>query len=117
MIGLNYNEMMERWDIEMFSQLGDLKEMVAVAYIEDSTITFLKPLCITDVQTILNKCEELKHELERNPSDDFDEEPMSNCCSAPFGHPGWPDNDLCSKCHEHADIWKKEVHIELNPDE
>ena len=28
---------------------------------------------------------------------------VSNCCTAPFGYPGWPDNDICSKCGEHAD--------------
>ena len=39
-------------------------------------------------------------ELERP----VDEELMSNCCTAPFGYPGWPDNDLCSQCGEHADI-------------
>ena len=100
MIEFNYNDMMERWDIEMFSQLGDLKEMITVAHIDGSTITFLKPLIITDIQTILNKCDELKHELERVPPD---EEPMSNCCSAPFGPPGWPDCDICSACGEHAD--------------
>ena len=32
------------------------------------------------------------------------EEPMSNCCSAPFTEPGWPDSDMCSACFEHADI-------------
>ncbi len=32
-----------------------------------------------------------------------DEEPLSNCCTAPFGYPGWPDNDICSACGEHAD--------------
>ena len=36
------------------------------------------------------------------------DEPMTNCCSAPFTHPGWPDSDLCSKCYEHADIWEEE---------
>ena len=33
-----------------------------------------------------------------------DEEPLSNCCTAPFGYPGWPDNDICSSCGEHADV-------------
>ena len=33
-----------------------------------------------------------------------DEEPMSNCCTAPFTEPGWPDSDFCSECHEHASI-------------
>ena len=33
-----------------------------------------------------------------------DEEPVSNCCTASFTYPGFPDSDTCSKCHEHADI-------------
>jgi len=33
-----------------------------------------------------------------------DEDPMSNCCDAPFTYPGWPDSDFCSECHEHAGI-------------
>tara|TARA_Y100000310_G_scaffold238082_1_gene241428 strand:+ start:277 stop:480 length:204 start_codon:yes stop_codon:yes gene_type:complete len=33
-----------------------------------------------------------------------DKDPISNCCTAPFTYPGWPDSDLCSKCFEHADI-------------
>ena len=33
-----------------------------------------------------------------------DEEPLSNCCTAPFTEPGWPDSDFCSECHEHAGI-------------
>ena len=32
-----------------------------------------------------------------------DEEPMSDCCSAPFTYPGFPDSDICSKCKEHAE--------------
>ena len=36
------------------------------------------------------------------------EDPMSNCCTAPFTEPGWPDSDICSKCKEHADIWEEE---------
>ena len=37
-----------------------------------------------------------------------DEDIMSNCCSAPFTYPGWPDSDMCSKCYEHADTWEEE---------
>jgi hypothetical protein len=37
-----------------------------------------------------------------------DEDIMSNCCSAPFTYPGWPDSDMCSKCYEHADISEEE---------
>jgi hypothetical protein len=29
---------------------------------------------------------------------------LSNCCGENFTYPGWPDSDICSKCHEHADI-------------
>ena len=37
-----------------------------------------------------------------------EEDPVSNCCGESFGYPGWPDNDICSGCGEHADIWEKE---------
>jgi len=37
-----------------------------------------------------------------------DEEPISDCCTAPFTYPGFPDSDLCSKCFEHADILEEE---------
>ena len=36
------------------------------------------------------------------------QEIYSNCCTALFAFPGWPDNDICSKCLEHADIWDDE---------
>ena len=32
-----------------------------------------------------------------------DNDLVSNCCTALFIHPGWPDSDMCSKCYEHAD--------------
>jgi hypothetical protein len=38
----------------------------------------------------------------------IDEEPLSVCCSAPFTEPGWPDSDICSKCHEHSGIWEED---------
>ena len=38
-----------------------------------------------------------------------EKDPMSNCCTATFTEPGWPDSDICSECHEHAvNIWEKE---------
>ena len=86
-VEVKYDNMMERWDIQMLFQLGDLKDMVTVAHIEDNTITFQKPLNITDVRKILNKCDELKHQLEKNPLDEIDIKE------------------------------EKEVHFELNPDE
>ena len=49
--------------------------------------------------------------IEEEPKDSMKERPLdatedlvSNCCTAPFGYPGWPDNDICSKCFEHAGI-------------
>ena len=27
---------------------------------------------------------------------------VSNCCGAEFYEPGYPDNDICSACGEHA---------------
>jgi hypothetical protein len=30
-----------------------------------------------------------------------DEEPLTECCGAPFAD---PDMDICSKCYEHADV-------------
>ena len=32
-----------------------------------------------------------------------DNDLVSNCCTALFIHPGWPDSDICSACGEHAD--------------
>lgn len=32
-----------------------------------------------------------------------EEIPLSNCCSASFTAPGWPDSDICSYCKEHAE--------------
>ena len=37
-----------------------------------------------------------------------DEDLMSDCCTAPFTYPGWPDSDFCSECHEHASTWEDE---------
>ena len=28
---------------------------------------------------------------------------VSNCCGATFYEPGYPDNDICSACREHAE--------------
>ena len=37
-----------------------------------------------------------------------DEDPVSMCCTASFGYPGWPDSDICSEWHEHSGIWEEE---------
>ena len=72
MVEFKYNNMMERYDIELPYQLGDLKEMVCVASIEDDTITFWKPLNISDVRSIILHYDELKFQLSRNPLEDLD---------------------------------------------
>ena len=41
-----------------------------------------------------------------------DEEFMSNCCTAPFTYPGFPDSDICSECLEHADISDEDDDVE-----
>ncbi len=82
MVVFKYNRMMERHDIELPYKLGDLKDLVCVASIDDekvddhnvlgSTITFWKPLDMADVRSILLQYEELKYQLGRNPLDDVD---------------------------------------------
>ena len=37
---------------------------------------------------------------------------LSNCCGAPFYEPGYPDNDMCSACKEHADAVDDEEVLE-----
>ena len=34
------------------------------------------------------------------------DEHVSSCCEAIFHDPGWPDNDICSKCKEHTDSYE-----------
>ena len=84
MVGFKYNSMMTRYDIELPYKLGDLKDLVCVASIDDekvddhnvlgSTITFWKPLDMADVRSILLQYEELKYQLSRNPLDDLEKE-------------------------------------------
>jgi len=33
---------------------------------------------------------------------------VSNCCGSLFIEPGYPDNDICSFCNEHADAVNEE---------
>ena len=116
-VNLKENKMMERYDILIPFKLGNLKDTMDVGHWDHKkdTITLTKELKVQDIRAILNKVENEACKLDN----ELDEEPMSNCCSAPFWYPGWPDNDLCSKCGEHADIWKEEEEkrFELNPDE
>ena len=68
---------------------------------------------------ICDKCKE--KEMEEQPKSPeaerpVDEELMSNCCTAPFTYPGWPDSDFCSQCHEHAGI-DEDDSWDNNPDD
>ena len=81
MVEFKYNNTMERYDIELPSELGDLKEMTCVASIDDekvdghnklgNTITFWKPLSMSDVRSITLHYDELRFQLEKNPLDDL----------------------------------------------
>ena len=53
-----------------------------------------------------NKIMETFTKMLSNVEDELpvDEERISDCCSALFTHPGWPDSDTCSKCFEHAGV-------------
>ena len=52
---------------------------------------------------VCDECND-KHPI-REPDE---EEPVSMCCTALFTHPGWPDSDICSKCHVHSGIWEED---------
>ena len=81
MVGFKYNDMMERWDIELLYELGDLKDMVCVASVDTeevdghrvvgSTITFWKPLNMANVRQIMLWYDELKFQLSRSPLEDL----------------------------------------------
>ena len=48
--------------------------------------------------------------------------PTSDCCGATFHEPGFPDNDICSECKEHAEPYNcdncnGDVEVELCYDE
>ena len=58
----------------------------------------------TDVSGLTQLGKEVEQPKSPEAERPVDEEMVSNCCTAPFGYPGWPDNDICSQCGEHADI-------------
>lgn len=72
MVEFKHNDLMDRWDVELPSQIGDLKEMVCVATIEGDKITFFKSLNVKDVRSILMHWDEHKFNLNKNPLDDVD---------------------------------------------
>jgi len=60
------------------------------------------------VNILCNKCKE------KDMEKPIKEDPMSNCCSAAFTYPGYPESDICSKCKEHASIWEEDTEEEYS---
>ena len=72
------------------------KIMKAFAKMLESTMNPMPNHCVEcDKPTQETLCPECMDKEE----DDL----VSNCCTAQFTYPGWPDSDICSKCNEHAD--------------
>ncbi len=59
------------------------------------------PILIHDDFDTQIQCEEMEGFIPTE--EDYDREPMTNCCGASFVH---PDSDLCSACYEHADVFE-----------
>ena len=89
------------------------KIMKAFAKMLKETMAPMPNHCVEcDKPTMETLCPECmaKEDKPENPEAErpVDEDPMSNCCDAPFTYPGWPDSDICSACYEHAGIWEAE---------
>ena len=71
-----YNRPMERHELQLQYQLGDIKGLETVAHYEekDNTIFFVKTLTIADAFKVLNKAEELKDQEKRKRERPFGEE-------------------------------------------
>ena len=72
MVEFHYNELMERYDVQLPFELGDIKDMKTVAHIKDGKICVFKELTIPMVQNIIIHWLEFKAQLDRNPLDDLD---------------------------------------------
>ena len=67
-------------------------------------------LCDKDAENMDEFCENHQRCIMCGDNDDCicEEEwgNVSNCCEATFYEPGYPDNDICSSCKEHAvSVW------------
>ena len=73
----DYNRAMERYDIQLPYQLGDIKGLETVAHYEkkDNTIFFVKTLSITDARKVLNKADEIKMIEKKREEIPFDPDP------------------------------------------
>ena len=77
------------------------KIMEAFAKMLESTMKPMPNHCVEcDKPTQETLCFECMNKEEELKEDD---DLVSNCCTAQFTYPGWPDSDVCSECHEHAD--------------
>ena len=71
MVQIEYNNYMERHDISLPYEMGDIKDLIRVAYVEDDRITFTKELTIKMVMNVLSCWEEYKEQvINRNPIDE-----------------------------------------------
>ena len=78
------------------------KIMKAFAKMLESTMNPMPNHCVEcDKPTQETLCSECMAKEDEELKDDDDL--VSNCCGAQFTYPGWPDSDMCSECHEHAD--------------
>ena len=71
-----YNRVMERHELQLPYQLGDIKGLETVAHYEgkDNTIFFVKTLTVADAFKVLNKTDEIKMLAKKREKDPFDEE-------------------------------------------
>ena len=78
---------------------GHLNSETLAAIIKDVKALPIPNHCVECDKPTFNTLCDTCREKEEN-----DEEPLSNCCSASFTEPGWPDSDFCSECGEHAGV-------------
>lgn len=65
---IEYNNYMRRHDISLPYEMGDIKDIIKVAYVEGDRITFTKELTVTMVRSILMHWEEYEEQfIDKNP--------------------------------------------------
>ena len=76
MVEAVFNSMMDRYDLQIPYQLGDIKGLETVAHYErkDNMLFFVKALTVADIWKVTNKAEELKAQIDRSPLEDLERE-------------------------------------------
>ena len=78
MVNFEYDKNLSRWDVRLPYEMGDIKELVRVAYISSvkdrntsgDKIVFTRELTISMVRQILMHWDEHKQFMDRTPFDD-----------------------------------------------